>query len=132
MSLRQYIYETLKNYPNLQPLVSDRVYQGESLDRTIPIKPFLVYRLGNDTDMQFADEDAHPHQQFFQVHAHDERPDYSRVDSMILYAKAAFRATPPDPSEGIIAIRYLETSRDLDDQVLGTITRYARFQFVMN
>ncbi len=130
MSLRQYIYETLKNWTALQTLVADRVYQGESLTASQVTKPFLVYHMGNDTDLQFAERDALPHQQFVTIYAHDVPADYSQVDTMIAEMKKAFRASR-EGVEGIITIRYLETSRDLDDQVMGTIMRYARFLFIM-
>lgn len=132
MSTRQFIFETLTGYLPLQTLVANRVYQGESLSDSTQVKPFLVYRLGNDTDMNFAERDAFPHQQFFQVHAHDEPADYEQVDLMIASAIQSFRVTPPPVNSGIISVRYLETSRDMDDSVLGTITRYARFQLIMN
>ena len=132
MSTRQFIYETLSGYTPIQTLVADRVFQGESLRNSMQAKPFLVYRMGNDTDLNFAERDAFPHQWFFQVHAHDEPADYSQVDNLITLSIASFRAAIVPADSGILQVRYLETSRDLDDQVLGTIMRYARFQLIMN
>lgn len=132
MSTRQFVYETLGGYAPLQALVADRIYQGESLTTANQVKPFVVYRMGNDTDMAFADEDKFPHQQFFLVYAHDEPADYSKVDDILTASIAAFRATPRSVQYGITTTRYLESSRDLDDAILLTVMRYARFQFIMS
>ena len=132
MSTRQFIHETLKNDPTLQTLVTERVYQGESLTSSQQVKPFLVWRLGNDTAEGLAEVDAHPHRQFFQVYAHDEPADYSQVDTMCEAVIGAFRAVSGSGVEHIYTTVYLETSRDLDDAVLETIFRYVRFQLVMS
>lgn len=130
MSLRQFTYETLKNYPPLQYLVNDRVYQGESLKTATQSTPFIVYRMGNDTTEDLAEQDAYPRRQFFLVYAHDAPADYSRVDDILRLSKQAFREVRVGV-EGILQIRFLETSRDLDDPVMGTIMRYMRFQYIM-
>jgi len=131
MSTRRFVYETLGNYVPLQALVADRIYQGESLDKSTQVKPFIVYRMGNDTDMNFAEADKFPHQQFFLIYAHDEPADYSKVDDILNACIQAFRLANSVPY-GITATRYLETSRDLDDAILATIMRYSRFQFIMS
>jgi hypothetical protein len=131
MSAREFVYETLKNYPALQTFVADRVYQGESLTHSTQVKPFVVYRMGNDTSELLAEVDAFPHRQFFQVYAHDEPADYYKLDQICDAVKGAFRARNGSGVDNIYTVVYLETSRDLDDPVLNTVLRYVRFQLVM-
>lgn len=132
MSVRQFVFETLKNDAVLRPLVAERVFQGESLNHSTQVKPFLVYRLGNDTSELLAEVDTTAHRQFLQVYVHDEPADYSRIDQMCDGVRGAFRAVNGSGVEGIYTVTYLETSRDLDDPVLATIFRYVRFQLVMS
>lgn len=134
MSVRQWLYETIKDYPALFAFHNGRVLQGESLTTAQVQKPYLVYRLGNDTDENLGGEgatDPQPHRTFFQVYVHDTPGDYDQIDAIITELKNAFRAAGGSPANGILAVRYLEVSRDLDDQTLGTILRYVRFQFVL-
>lgn len=131
-STRQFIYETLTGYPALQTLVGERVYQGESLVSSQQVKPFLVYRMGNDTDMGLSEADVFPHQQFFLVYVHDEPSDYVQIDQMVAAVIGAFRYNEASAANRVITTRYLETSRDLDDFVLKTIMRYVRFQLIMS
>ena len=135
MSIRQWLYDTLLNDPNLSAVVGDRIFQGESMTSAQITKPYLVYRLGNDTDENFGGEgrtDPQPHRTFFQVYIHDEPGDYDVIDNAVRLIKNAFRAVGGSPEDGIMAVRYLETSRDMDDADLATILRYCRFQFILS
>lgn len=122
------------------PLVAfcnGRVYAAGGLRDADLTTPYIVYHIGNATDEQMADDEQlveinrSPRRQFFQIYIQDQPADYSLVDQGVGLVKAAIRGVG-SPTDNIITTRYLETSQDLNDDVLGTIFRYVRFQFVMS
>ena len=124
---RQFVYNVMTGYAPLTALVGTRVMQQGSLLSAQTVKPYLVYRMGNNTDEGMADPDSkRPGRQFFQVYIHDEVGDYTRIDDIVKHLKDAFLAA--QPSGDVCGIQYLETSGDLDDPTLESIMRYARFQ----
>lgn len=136
--MRAWLYQTVINDPGLidyfedllQPgeVFSNRVYQGETLtDRLLP-KPYLFYTLGNDSDENLS-EDVHPHRQFFTFYIHDSPSDYQRIDAIVDLLKKAL-VNKNGKEAGVITVRHLETSADFDDNTLGTILRYSRFQAI--
>lgn len=129
--MRQFIYERLISNPSVATIVNDRVFQGESMDHAELVRPFLVYRMGNETNEQFSEDAQMPHREFFQVYIHDNPADYMRIDDLAKAVRAAL-VGGPYPDYKILRVNYLETSRDLDDDVMRTILRYVRFQAVLS
>ena len=134
--MRTWLYSTLTNDLALASLLgvdltglAARVFQGESLDTRLTPKPYLVYTLGNKTDELLSEEDTAA-RQFFTIFIHDDPFDFARVDSIVSRVKSLLSLNQVK-SSGIIMVRHLETSRDLDDSTLGTILRYVRFQAIM-
>lgn len=127
--MRQFIYEQLTGDPAIAAIVGDRVFQGESMDHAELTRPFLVYRMGNETNELFSEDTQTPHREFFQVYIHDNPTDYMRIDDLAKLVKAVL-VSGPYPAYKILRVNYLETSRDLNDDVMRTILRYVRFQAV--
>lgn len=127
--MRTWLYETLSNDPGLIHLFGDRFFQGESMLTSVVVKPFLVYTIGNATDVLLSEEMDTPERQFFQVYIHDEGGDYTRIDNGVRLVKNLLRHQQ-NADAGVMDIIYLETSRDLDDQTMQTIMRYIRFQAI--
>lgn len=127
--MRQWLYDTLSQDPSLIAIFGDRFFQGEGMSTSKVETPYLVYTIGNSTSEDIAEEDAFPERQFFQIYIHDRNGDYGIIDNAVSAVKAVLinKGSAPD---NVIMIRYLETSRDLDDQTMGTITRYIRFQAI--
>lgn len=105
------------------------IYQNESMLTAVEVKPFWVYSIGNMTS-ELLSEDMDPGRQFFQIYVHDEGADYSRIDDHVEIIKAGLR-NKNDKDARIINVIFLETSRDLDDQSMGTLMRYIRFQAIV-
>lgn len=127
--MRQFVYDRLQDSAGLSALVADRVKQGESMIVAELDVPFLVYRIGNETNEQFSEDAQKPNRVFFQVYIHDRGGDYTRIDDLVVLTIAALEGGPY-PEYKILRVNYLETSRDLDDAEMGTIMRYVRFQAV--
>lgn len=127
--MRQFVYETLSGNAPIQAVVADRVFQGESMLVAEMAHPFLVYRIGNETNELFSEDTLRPHRVFFQVYIHDRGGDYMRIDDLVKLVIDAL-VGGPYPAYKILRVNYLETSRDLDDAEMGTILRYVRFQAV--
>jgi len=130
MGRRTWLVNTLGSSAPLVTFIPiNRMLQGESLVTAQIAKPFLVYRFGNRTNEALSEELPEVTRQFFSVYLHDVPADYSRIDEMemaLIHALNLSRSA----EQGIITTQYLETSRDLDDQALGTIYRYVRFQLI--
>ena len=127
--MRTWLFQTLSNDLDLQELFGDRFYQGESMLSSVVQKPFLVYTIGNATDVLLSEDMNSPERQFFQIYIHDDGGDYTRIDQGIKLVKDKLRHQQAAEA-GIIDIIYLETSRDLDDTTLNTLFRYIRFQAI--
>lgn len=134
MGVRQHVFNVLTQDPSLSAIFANRVSSGESLMTAQIAKPYIVYRMGNDTDEgMFDDPDvpSRPNRQFFMVYIHDERPDYTGIDTYCQLVKNAFRLNPKSPSDNVVWTTFLEQSADFDDVTLDTVFRYLRFQAVM-
>ena len=108
----------------------ERMLQGESVLSAQIVKPFLVYRFGNKTPEDLAEDMPDVARQFLSIYLHDVPADYSRIDQMEMAVIHSLNLAS-SRNESVVTTRYLETSRDLDDQALGTIYRYVRFQLIM-
>lgn len=123
--MRQLIYDAL------QPLVTagqlQTVYQGEAmLKAPSPAEfPIAVYRIGNETSENLG-AGMTAHRKFFQIYVHDVPADYSRIDALIPSIRDAVEAAAP--SDHVLEIMWRENSRDLNDEFLGSIVRYLRFE----
>ena len=129
MIFREWLYSTLNDATAVTTEVDDRIFQGESLESSVLVRPFLVYTIGNATDEEFS-EDTRPYRQFFQIYVHDTPTDYTNIDRLVGIIKALLK-NASSKDAGVIWVHHLETSRDLDDASMGTIMRYLRFQAIM-
>lgn len=123
--MRQLIYDAL------HPLVTSgdlkAIYQGESLLKAPgPSQfPIVVYRIGNETNENLGSGST-AYRKFFQVYVHDVPADYSRIDALIPMIRDALIAAAP--AGHVLEIMWRENSRDLDDEFMGSIVRYIRFE----
>lgn len=124
--VRNFVYDRLKT---VAP-VGDRVFQQGSIITAQAVKPYLVYHFGNAPDEGMSDEDNFmPSRQFMQVYIHVDQGDYAPVDDIMSLVRAALAGgTKP---ANLIHIQYLETSQDLQDNLLQTFFRYMRFQLIL-
>ena len=139
--MRVWLYGQLKADPglgNLEDIIApflspgeileNRVTQGESLSDRLGGKPFIFYTIGNATDERLS-ETSIAYTQFFQIYVHDVPADYQTIDKIVKrIIKKLHGSSGQATGYDILNVRYLETSRDLDDVTLGTIMRYIRFQ----
>jgi hypothetical protein len=88
-----------------------------------------IYRLGNESPDNLG-FDVNPHRKYFQVYVHDVPADYTRIDNLVERVRLAFKLE--SSVDEVIEVRYLETSRDLDDAFFGSIMRYIRFQAILS
>jgi hypothetical protein len=110
-------------------MTAEDIYQGESMLTANIKKPFLVYNLGNRTTEDLSEEIPEVSRQFLTIFLHDVPADYSQIDQMEMAVIHGLNQANSE-QDAIITTRYLETSRDLDDQALGTIYRYVRLQLI--
>jgi hypothetical protein len=125
MDLRMKVYQELVNSA-VTIYTDDRIFQVNSTFTPPNKKPFLVIRMGLDQ------VDKYPigsHTQNFQLWAHDEPGDYHQVDQILAEARAALLSAARET--GFFEFRYLETGPDTEDDQLGTIVKFARYQAVL-
>lgn len=112
-------------------MIGARVWQQGAVLTAQTQKPYLVHHFGNNTDEGMYDEDSwQPNRQFLQVFIQGEQGDYGPVDDIIPLVKAALMSRAGRPDE-LIQVQYLETSQDLQDDLLQTYFRYIRFQLIL-
>lgn len=98
-----------------------RILEASSVNE-VPERPFITYRMHT----HFPLNRGLGQREYSQVWVHDDPGDYMRIDDILGKIRRAVEAAP---SEGeFLEARWIETGVDLKDDVMGTITRYIRFQ----
>lgn len=130
--VRTWVHIQLTTHSGLVAVTGGRAFQQGSLLSSQQIKPYLVHHFGNNTDEGMADEDNfQPTRQFLQIYIHVDQGDYGPIDDIMPLVKAAMSTQAGQPAE-LISARYLETSQDLQDDLLQTYFRYMRFQLLLS
>lgn len=133
MTARSWVYNMMLNHAPLQALVGDRIFAKKTMTSSREEHPYIVYKLGYNANENLA-EDQLVTRQFLQIFVHDfadyESGTYDRVDEVLTILKDLF-FQQNSPADGVIAIQYIETSQDLDDQTLSTMLKYARFVIIV-
>lgn len=137
MTIRTWLYSQLTNDYDLSQLIGEsnpRVFAKKSMTSSKEDCPFLVYKLGYQTRIDLAEEmpeNLDPGTQYIQVWIHDytdtETASYVRIDEVQRLVKKVLH-NKSSKDDGVILCKYLETSQDLNDETLGTVNRYMRFQ----
>jgi hypothetical protein len=133
MTARTFVYATLATIPSIQTAGGEpRVFAKKSMTSSVEDCPYIVYKLGYSAAEDLS-ETIDADRQFMQIWVHDyhdgQTADYMRIDGVIRDVRAAFKLAS-SPEDGVIAVRYLETSQDLNDETLNTVMRYVRFQLI--
>lgn len=124
--IRNFVYSRLQTVT----ATNSRVFQQGSIITAQAIKPYLVYHFGNAPDEGMYDEDSfQPMRQYIQVYIHVDQGDYAPVDDIAAAVKAALLSGSKPAN--LIHVQYLETSQDLQDDLLQTFFRYIRFQLIL-
>ena len=133
MTARTWVYGIMMNHAPLQAIVGNRIFAKKTMTSSREEHPYIVYKLGHNTSENLA-EDQLVTRQFLQIFVHDfadyETGTYDRVDEVLSILKDLF-FQQSSSADGVIAIQYLETSQDLDDQTLSTMLKYARFVLII-
>lgn len=129
--VRAWVHERLSTDTALTAVIGGRVSQQGAVLSAQTVKPYLVHHFGNNTDEGMYDEDDRkPNRQFLQVFVHTDQGDYGPLDDIIPLVKAALTNLAGRPAD-LIHVQYLETSQDLQDDLLQTYFRYIRFQLIL-
>lgn len=129
--VRAWVHNRLSTDTALTAVIGGRVSQQGAVLSAQTVKPYLVHHFGNNTDEGMYDEDNRkPNRQFLQVFVHTDQGDYGPLDDIIPLVKAALTNLADKPEE-LIHVQYLETSQDLQDDLLQTYFRYIRFQLIL-
>ena len=133
MTARTFVYQTLATIPSItEPGGEPRVFAKKSMTSLVEDCPYIVYKLGYSAAEDLS-ETIDADRQFMQVWVHDfhdgKTADYMRIDAVVKEVRSAFKLAS-SPEDGVIAVRYLETSQDLNDETLNTVMRYVRFQLI--
>lgn len=128
--VRTWVHTRLSTDAGLVAVTAGRAYQQGSILSAQVTKPYVVHHFGNNTDEGMYDEDNfQPNRQFLQVYLHCDQGDYGPVDDLMPLVKAALLSHAGRPTN-LIHVQYLETSQDLQDDLLQTYFRYMRFQLI--
>lgn len=129
MTARTWLYGKLTSTPQ----VGGRVFAKKTMTSSIEQHPYMVFKLGNNTNEELA-ETVDASRQFIQIFVHDysdkDVADYTKIDEIIASLKTSL-VNQSSSEDGILTVIYLETSQDLNDDTLNTVMKYVRFQLVM-
>lgn len=130
-AVRTWVHSRLSTDVALSAVIKDVFQQGAILGAQQP-KPYVVHHFGNNTDEGFYDVDSfQPNRQFLEIYCHVDQGDYGPLDDLIPLVKNALVGLVDKPDE-LIQVVYLETSQDLQDDLLQTYFRYLRFQLILS
>lgn len=130
--VRSWVHTRLSADTSLTAVVGGRVQQQGAVLTAQTVKPYLVHHFGNNTDEGMYDEDSfQPNRQFLQVFIHVPQGDYGPIDDICPLVKVALSSLASRPAS-LIHVQYLETSQDLQDDLLQTYFRYMRFQLIQS
>lgn len=125
-AVRAWVQSQLKTISGLND-----VWQQGAILSAQTTKPYAVHHFGNNTDEGMYDEDDRkPNRQFLQIFIHVDQGDYGPIDDLIPLVKAALTSRTGRPAD-LIHVQYLETSQDLQDDLLQSYFRYVRFQLIL-
>ncbi len=125
--MREWVYDQLTGSTPIEAIVDDRVFGSNSLLTAAVPKPFLFYQMGHWDNEDIA-ETLPAGRQFLQVFIHDEPASYLQIDALANLVRVALENQ--NNSSDVMMCRWLETSRDFDDERLQTVFRYVRFQLI--
>lgn len=132
MSARTWLYGRLTS-PGAIRHISGRVFAKKSMTSSVETTPFIVYKLGNNTNEALA-ETVDASRQFLQIFIHDfsdnENADYMKIDDIVEDIKTLLQ-NASSPADRVITVQYLETSQDLNDETMGTVMKYVRLQMII-
>lgn len=135
MTKRTWLYNQMAEFPGLAALIGEdnpRIFAKKSMTSSIELHPFIVYKLGYNASEELS-ETKEVDRQFVQIFVHDfsdgDTADYMRIDEVIIQLRKAL-LLGSSPEDGVIAIKYLETSQDFNDETLNTVMKYVRFQMI--
>lgn len=123
---REILYQELIVWPQFSELVDDRFFQAVVVETAPAEKPFAMYTMSTEgVSGQYV---LRAKDRNFQIWAHDEGGDYSRIDKILEAAREALLRV--DPELGFLEFRWISRSPDLADPALGTICRFDRWMAV--
>ena len=131
MTARTWVYAEMANDVALTALVgtspNQRIFQSTSIDTAPKTFPFIMYRATSEVNNFRGDDGNQVNATGFMIFAHDIPGDYMQIDTMLGHLHRLFADTR-DSGEGIVRSRWVDTSDDLRDDDMGTITKYVRIQ----
>jgi hypothetical protein len=135
MGLKTWLYDTLTTDTELIAAFAKQAYPLESLtSANVESFPYLMFGLGLDTAENLAEEDDNASRQMVRIWVHDERTSKSvswiRVNDGIALLKSKLKNSRSAP-DGLILLRYVNTSEELSDEATKTVYRYIDFEAVM-
>lgn len=130
MSLRTWLYKELtKPSTPLHGLIQGRAYPKKSMVTSVEEYPFIVYKLGFNSNSELAETEGID-RQYFQIYIHDYEDttvaDYGKIDAIRQALKDQLH-NARSAEDGVLIVNYLETSQDYSDQTLHSVVRYIRF-----
>lgn len=135
MSLKSWVKSQLQQAP-LDEVVGTRVYSLESLtSANVSGYPFLIQGLGMAMTENLAEDIDHfAERQPIRVWIHDERTpegaSYTEVNKTVRLVINALHGKS-SKTEGIILVRYQNTSDELSDEALKSVYRIVTFEAVL-
>lgn len=125
--IRKWVYRRMADFPPVVLLTPGGIHASSSTDIAPHQKPFIMFRRTSDVENFRGDDGDVTRTSGFMIFVHDLEGDYLEIDRILGLLEDRF-AGVKDPASKVIRCRWLETSEDLRDEDMGTITKFARLQ----
>ena len=129
--MRSWIYNLIVNMANLGS-IKDRVVSSAATEEQMKAlaKPFMIISMGADDLPVDSTTDDGTFNQMVDVYVHDAPGSWNKIDDACVVLKRELPQAAPAVVGGlsVYQLKYLETSNDATDDMLGTNFRRVTFQ----
>jgi hypothetical protein len=105
------------------------IHQTTSLNTAPHLKPYIMYRMTSDVSYMRGDDGEQVRSNGYMLFVHDVPGDYLKIEDIIEQLKGLFQDIV-DQANGVVKSFWLETSDDIRDDDMGTITKFGRIQVI--
>lgn len=128
MNWRSWVFGKLTTTPVSTHVPTGSVFAGGALTGSPDARPFIVYRMADESSTLRGDGGDLGSSLMLTVWAYDNAGSYDRIDTILSAVRSALSGVVA--SAGAVACEWLGNSPELEDRELNALTRFATFKLI--